>query len=67
MRHNWEKYQKRRRIREEWGRRMDAARRKISIGFTSPQYSRAVTEYHIVTKKIRRYYDWLFMFTGRRC
>jgi hypothetical protein len=63
MRHNWEKYQKRRRIREEWGRRLDAAKQSAN----QRVYGRVATEYQIVTKKIRRYYDWLFMFTGRRC
>jgi hypothetical protein len=58
-RHNWEKYQKRRTIRNEWKRRLDIANRNG----LQPEYARVVTEYWIVTCKIRRYYAH----SGRMC
>jgi len=65
MRHNLEKYQKRRRIRDEWKKRIDAIRQK-SIS-NQREYGKIITEYWIVTQKIRRHYPWRQMITGRMC
>ena len=63
MRRNWIKYQKRRSIRDEWKKRLANARMTASQG----EYGRIITEYMIVTQKIRRHYPWLQLFTGRMC
>lgn len=63
MRRNFKKYSVRRSIREEWKKRIDIARKNED----RLEYAHAIHEYWIITKKIRRYYDWLEYFTGRKC